>query len=232
MENQDRGADDLADRIAQRALAKRGATYASEVRRLLDAGLEVMRLAGPTGRPRVSDIVAASGLSNDAFYRHFPSKDALVAAILQDGADRLRSYLAHRMSKAPTPEAKVRAWVDGVLSQAADDEVARATMAVLWNAGTIGHPLPSGHGAISRPVAALLHEPLARMGVERPTQDASLVAHAVIGLLSDYLTEGLRPTKADIDHAARFCLAGAGHPTGRAPASRVSTKAVRRSRTA
>ncbi len=69
-------------RIAQRTLAKRGVGYASEVRRLLDAALEVMRQGGTASRPRVADIVAA-GLSNDAFYRHFPSKDALVGVIDQ-----------------------------------------------------------------------------------------------------------------------------------------------------
>ena len=70
--------DDVADRIARQTLAKRrAATTPSEVRRLLDAGLEVMRRCGTTSRPRVADIVAAAGLSNDAFYRHFPSKDAL-----------------------------------------------------------------------------------------------------------------------------------------------------------
>src|SRR5690606_5850001 len=90
---------DVAARIAQRALAKRGAEYASEVRRLLDAGLQVMRACGTASRPRVADVVAAAGLSNDAFYRHFPSKDALVVAIIEDGAERLRSYLAHQMSK-------------------------------------------------------------------------------------------------------------------------------------
>ena len=42
---------DLADRIAHRTLAKRGAVYAGEVRRLLDAGLEVMRECGTTTRP-------------------------------------------------------------------------------------------------------------------------------------------------------------------------------------
>ncbi len=47
-------------RIAQRTLAKRGAGYASEVRRLLDAALEVMRQGGTASRPRVADIVAAT----------------------------------------------------------------------------------------------------------------------------------------------------------------------------
>ncbi|MFR9768406.1 helix-turn-helix domain-containing protein [Nocardia sp. SC052] len=50
------------------------------VRKLVDAALTVISAAGTTGRPRVTDIVAAAGLSNDACYRHFPSKDALVAS--------------------------------------------------------------------------------------------------------------------------------------------------------
>ena len=43
--------------------------------------------------------MAVSGLSNDAFYRHFPSKDALVAALLEDGAERLAGYVAHQMAQ-------------------------------------------------------------------------------------------------------------------------------------
>ena len=91
--------DDVAGRIVRRTLAKREDQYASEVRRLLDAGLEVIRRCGTSSRPRVADIVAEAGLSNDAFYRHFRSKDALVTAILEDGGERLQSYVAHQMAK-------------------------------------------------------------------------------------------------------------------------------------
>src|SRR5215207_1192033 len=128
----------IAARIAGRRLTARESEYAGEVRRLLDAGLAVMRRCGTTSRPRVSDVVAAAGLSNDAFYRHFPSKDALVAAILEDGAERLRSYLAHQMAKEALPEGKVRRWVQGVLAQAADPDIAASTRAVLRNAGGDG----------------------------------------------------------------------------------------------
>ena len=94
---------------AQQRLAERGAQYSEEVRRLLDAGLAVMRRCGTTSRPRVADIVAEAGLSNDAFYRHFQSKEALVAALLDDGSTRLASYLAHQMEKPSTPQDTCRA---------------------------------------------------------------------------------------------------------------------------
>ncbi len=206
LQKQTRSDGDLAARIAQRALAKRGAIYAVEVRRLLDAGLEVMRRCGTTTRPRVSDIVTAAGLSNEAFYRHFPSKDALVAAILEDGTERLAGYVEHQMGKAHTPEGKVRRWVEGILSQAADDEIAATTLAVLWNGGGIEGQLP-GRSSINAPLAELLRQPFADQGRARPELDASLVSHAVIGMLTDYLQQDRRPTRADMDRIVEFCLA-------------------------
>ena len=56
----------------------------------MDAAVKIIVANGTSTRVRVSDIVAAAGLSNDAFYRHFPSKDALVAALVEDGRNRTR----------------------------------------------------------------------------------------------------------------------------------------------
>jgi AcrR family transcriptional regulator len=198
--------DQVADRIAQQTLAKRGPDYATEVRRLLDAALEVIRRCGTTSRPRVADIVATAGVSNDAFYRHFASKDALVAAILEDGAERLGSYLAHQMAKEAAPAGKVQAWVEGVLSQATDDDIAATTLAVLWNAGSVGAGFGSGPLAASTPLATLLREPFAQLGSCEPELDASLVAHATVGKLSEYLWLRARPTDDEIAHIVEFCL--------------------------
>ncbi len=146
-------------------------------------------------------------LSNDAFYRHFRSKDVLVAAILEDGTERLCSYLAHQMAKEATPEGKVRRWVEGVLSQAADEEIAATTLAVLWNGGSLGEGLTSGRPSASGPLAVLLREPFVELGSAAPDLDASLVAHALLGQLSDYLWDRVRPTRTQIAHVADVCLA-------------------------
>ena len=197
--------DDVAARVAAQTLAARGVAYANEVRRLLDAALEVMRRCGTTSRPRVADIVAAAGLSNEAFYRHFPSKDALVAALLDDGADRLRSYLEHQMAKARGPEQQVRRWIEGVLAQS-DADIAATTRAVLWNGGSAG-PESSGRHFASTSVGALLRAPLAELGSTDPELDASLVAHAVFGRLTDALWQESQPSRAEIDHLVAFALA-------------------------
>ena len=197
---------DLANTLAQRRVAEKEAQYAGEIRRLLDAGLAVMQRAGD-GRARVVDIVAEAGLSNDAFYRYFPSKDALVQAIITDGAQRLRSYLEHQMSKATKPEAQVRRWIEGVLAQASDAEVADATRAVLRNAGGPAEGLAAGHSAMNAPLGALLRSPIAALGSTTPDLDAALVAFAVIGTMSDYLRRGVRPKRSEIDGIVGFCLA-------------------------
>jgi len=202
----DTGADTgVAGRIVRRTLAKRESDYADEVRRLLDAALDLMRRFGTTSRPRVADIVAAAGLSNDAFYRHFKSKDDLVTAILEDGGERLRSYLAHQLAKEPTPEGQVRRWVRGVLAQAHGDSAA-TTLAVLWNGSTAGGGLAAGRHFASAPVASLLHGPFAALGSDSPELDAALAAHATFGMLSDCLWQQSEPRRAEVERVADFCL--------------------------
>src|SRR5581483_10596554 len=192
--------------IARRTLTKREGEYASEIRRLLDAALEVMRQCGTSSRPRVADIVAAAGLSNEAFYRHFSSKDALVGAILEDGGERLRSYLSHQLSKETNPEAQVRRWVKGVLAQA-DEEIAATTLAVLWNGSSVDGGPSAGRHFASTPLASLLEAPFAELGSRDPKFDASLAAHAVLGKLSDCLWKGVQPTRHEVERTAEFCLA-------------------------
>jgi AcrR family transcriptional regulator len=197
---------DVADRIVRRSLAKREGDYADEVRRLLHAALEVMRRCGTSTRPRVADIVAAAGLSNEAFYRHFRSKDALVSAILEDGAERLHSYLAHQMEKEASSTGQVRRWVEGVLAQA-DEEIAATTLAVLWNGSSVGGGVAAGRHFASMPLASLLHEPFEALGSSDPEFDAMLAAHATLGKLSDCLWQGTQPTTTEIAGVVAFCLA-------------------------
>src|SRR5580704_10590609 len=82
----------LAVRSVERTLASKYSAYADEVDRLIRAGVAVMERA-ETANPRVSEIVEVAGLSNQAFYRHFRSKDELLLAILDGGQRRLVGYL-------------------------------------------------------------------------------------------------------------------------------------------
>src|SRR5262245_33939159 len=73
-----------AQRAVERALDLRRAAYAGEVQRLLAATFALIERTGEL-EPRVGDIVREAGLSNQTFYRHFPSKQALLVAVLDEG---------------------------------------------------------------------------------------------------------------------------------------------------
>jgi hypothetical protein len=111
------------------------------------------------------------------------------------------------MEKAATPADKVRRFVEGVMSQAADEDIAATTRAVLWNGGRISDSAgakPPSHAAA---LATLLHDPFAQLGSADPDADATLAAHAVVGVLSDFLGQHVQPTPVQIDHIVDFCLA-------------------------
>jgi len=205
---------DLASRIAERTLAARSEQYAGEVRRLLDAGLVVMRRCGTSSSPRVADIVTEAGLSNDAFYRHFASKQALVAAIIEDGTARLASYVEHQMAKATTPEEQVRRWVEAVLGQAADRDGAETTLAVMWNGGAVSDDNDGERPTTVAMLAPLLDEPLAALGSTDPLLDAALVAHMTIGRLSDHLWQRTAPKRAEIAHVVELVVRGVSREPG------------------
>ena len=198
----------LVAKAVRRALAGREAVARDEVQRLLDAGLQVMLDAGDSA-PRVADIVATAGLSNQAFYRHFSSRDELVAAITEAGAARLVGYLRHQMDKVPTgaPVARIRVWIEGVLSQASNPAVAAPTRSVLWNGRQLRR-----HSGEATPVAAfgaLLLEPLHDAGSPDPTRDAAAIVDVVFGRLDHYLWVDL-PSADDVDHLVNFCLRAIG----------------------
>ena len=189
----------IPDRIAAATMAKRGAVYSDEVRRLLDAALEVI---SRTSSPRVADIVAAAGLSNDAFYRHFRSKDALIAAVLEDGTERLAAYTEHQMDKESEPAARIRRWVEAVMSQARAD-IAGPTLAVVGNGN---QTLGDGHRGTAPRLAQLLVGPVSALGSPAPELAACLAAHAVVGRMSECLWAGRAPNRAEVNGIVELVL--------------------------
>ncbi len=132
--------------VATRTLQSRSDAYAEEIRRLLDATYAVMRRTGDLD-PRVTDIVREAGLSNQAFYRHFRSKDELLVAVLADGQRRLVETLRQHMDKVGPGAPRVRAWVEVVLSQARRPAAAANTRPFAINGLRLADRYPTEWGA-------------------------------------------------------------------------------------
>jgi AcrR family transcriptional regulator len=194
----------LARQAVRRALADRESTYVQEVQRLLDAGQALMEEGGADSPVRVADIVKRAGLSNQAFYRHFPSRDAFVAAVVERGGVRLMSYVVHQMEKASGPADAVGRWITAVLSQAANRRVAERTRAVTWNLQRL--PRQAHSDSIRPPLAGLLVERLRQLGSPDPERDAAVITDIAFGRL-DYHLWGPEATRGDVAHVVDFCLA-------------------------
>jgi AcrR family transcriptional regulator len=201
----------LAERAAHRAVDARVRTSEQDVRRLLDAGLQLMTAGGVDRQPRISDIIRAAGLSNQAFYKYFASKDDLVAAIVDDGERRLVGYVERQIAAAPD-EDSLRVFVTAVASQAADPAVAEATRAVLWNATRSLDLRGTRSRHLDQMLAGLLVEPLRTYGSTDPERDAAVITGAVTAFMVDNLWRQTPPSAEDVDHLLAFCHRGLTRP--------------------
>jgi AcrR family transcriptional regulator len=204
----------LAEQAARRSTAELVASRADEAQRLMDAGLAVMERNGTRRRPTVSEIVREAGLSNQAFYRYFASKDDLVAAIVDAGARRLVGYLEHQMARHDDPVDTVRAWVTGVLSQSTNRKVAEPTRAVIWNRNGVDADAEGAARRADSMVWALLEEPLEALGSADPAGHAYLIGKLVVAVQVEALWADPPPTAEELASVADFCLAAVTAHTG------------------
>ncbi|WP_329344949.1 TetR/AcrR family transcriptional regulator [Streptomyces sp. NBC_01352] len=200
----------LAERAVSRRMAGAEQSARAEVDALLDAGLKLMTEGAPRA-PRVADIVAAAGLSNDAFYRAFSGRDALVEAIVERGARELAGQVRRRMERATgdSAEDRLRAGIAAVVRQAADPRLAAGVRAVLAAAVT---PVPhAGHAIVVLVdgLGSLFAGPARELGAADSVRAGRTIAGAAVAALQHWLLSGHAPDEADVEQLKRFLVAGA-----------------------
>jgi AcrR family transcriptional regulator len=203
----------LSEGLVLRTLAARVDTYTDEVERLLRAGYAVMSRTQSVS-PRVSDIVRESGLSNQAFYRHFRSRDELLLALLASGRQSLVEYVRHGMAKERSPAGQVRRWVEGILAQAADAGAAEATRPFARNRLYLASQFPDEVQRADDELRALVWPALSagkatgEWPAVQPDRDSLALYQLVMGTMQAWLLAEFTPGAADITHIVQFALAG------------------------
>lgn len=86
----------------------------TERRKIMDAAVLVMARNG-YGHMAVGDVLAEAQLSTTSFYRHFHSKDALLAAVIRRDGESAQRALQRAIAAAAGPVAALQAWLDGLL---------------------------------------------------------------------------------------------------------------------
>ena len=208
-----KAASSITRRSVDRALEGRRAAYAEEVHRLLQASFALIRERGEL-EPRVGEIVRRAGLSNQAFYRHFRSKDELLLAVLDEGVRMLESYLRHRMERVDAPEHQVRAWIAGVLEQALDPEAAQATRPFVLSRARLAELFPDEVEASERRLTDLLREAIgaaAAAGVlcnADAKRDAETLYDLAMGWVQRSLASSGEVSRANAEALQEFALHG------------------------
>lgn len=200
-------ADNPVELAVDRALQSARDDAVRDVEAILDAALKAAERSTPAA-PRVADIVAEAGTSNQAFYRYFTGKEDLMQAVMARGLRRLHAYLEHRMSKVTEPEDQIEVWSRGLLTQATNEVAARQGAAVKQILADTHPGSDSRTSEATNALRELLLDPLRQLGSTQPEFDASVIHEATMGTMSRHLQARTAPSPAECDHLVRFCLRG------------------------
>jgi AcrR family transcriptional regulator len=204
----------LADRAVQRTVAGRRAEYGAEMQRIVDTTFALVQRTGSI-EPSMREILAEAGLSTQAFYKYFSSKDELMLALLDEGRRRLVDTLERRMSQATAPAEQVRAWVEGVLAQATNAGAASRTRPWVLSEQRLAELFPAEQRASVDLLVGLLRDPIARLrGRNRkmPRDEATaadMVYQLTFAVLRSHLVAGTKPNAKESQALVDFCLKGA-----------------------
>jgi AcrR family transcriptional regulator len=165
---------------------------------LIEATWAVVARSGHI-EPGVREILEESGLSTQALYRSFGSKDELMLVALRRASDVLVEYLAHRVGSTPDPLAKVGEWIDGSLRQAVNPSAARRILPWTLGLGSIAARFPEqlerNREAIIAPLTGAIEEVVeSGQGYSPdPADDARLIFAYTGHTVRHHLTRGIAP---------------------------------------
>jgi AcrR family transcriptional regulator len=204
----------LADRAIERTVAGRRAEYSAEMRRIVEATFSLIERTSSVD-PSMREILAETGLSTQAFYRYFSSKDELMLALLDEGRRRLVETLERRMARATGSAGQVRAWMEGVLAQAGNAAAAARTRPWVVSEQRLADLFPQEQHASVERLVGLLRDPVARLQGTAETnagdveRAATMVYQLTFAVLRAHLVAGTRPDTREKEALVGFCLRGA-----------------------
>jgi AcrR family transcriptional regulator len=161
-------------------------------------------LAARHGTAAVEDILRAARVNRRIFYRHFPSKDALLAVLAEDAARAIEHELAAAVEGAADGAAAAQAWIERYLALVWEDRDAGAIRPFLAPDPTAGTAVIDVVEAAHDRHRALLGSALhgARADGSLPAVDPDGDAFAVHAIV--------------LRHTARYLH---GHPRAELPAT-------------
>lgn len=184
-------------------------------RAILAAATKSVREQGVRGLS-VGAVLERAELSTRAFYRHFDSKDQLVAAVFLEMADAEMRRLRKKMAAAGDAVAAVAAWIDARLDLAFDEDIKSDLRRLSLEAQSQMFASPE----LIQPAYAAMLEPLIEQlqrGLDEgvftdidPLIEALSIQGVVWASTERQWATGDCERDAVREHILRFCLRGLG----------------------
>ncbi|MFN2538055.1 MAG: TetR/AcrR family transcriptional regulator [Mycobacteriales bacterium] len=169
-----------------------------EVARLTVAARSVLARGGWWGF-KVDSVLRTAGLSTRCFYRHFETKDHLLLHLLQEDVAR-GSRRLERLCVQACPEARIRAWCDGMLDMAYLPRIAKPTavLTVHWHQLTASFPaeVDACRTLLTRPLVAAVADLDPDLD---PEASAYALFHLVAGPTAEVISRGGSPDRATLE---------------------------------
>jgi AcrR family transcriptional regulator len=184
-------------------------------RAIVAAASETVREQGVRGLS-IAAVLDRAGLSTRAFYRHFESKDQLVAAVFLEMALVEKRRLRRKIAKTTNPVEAVGAWIDGRLDLAFDEKIKSDLRRLSLEAQSQMFASPELIGPAYSEMLEPLIEQL-RRGLSDglfhnidPVTDAQSIQGVVWASTEQQWTSGKCQHAEVRERALRFCLRGLG----------------------
>ena len=165
--------------------------------RILEAALEVFARKG-YHRAIVDDIVRASGTSKGAVYHHFPNKEAVFLALVDDFAARLAAAVAAAVAARHGALPKVEGALTAALATFADNE--RLARLILLEAVSLGPTYQAKRAEVADRFAALIQSYLDEAAADGsiPPLDTRIATLAWLGAINEIVIEWLHGSVTDL----------------------------------
>ncbi|WP_244606137.1 TetR/AcrR family transcriptional regulator [Mycobacterium attenuatum] len=167
----------------------------------------------------VATVLDRAQLSTRAFYRHFESKDQLVAAVFLEVARVEATRLRTQMAKATNPVEAVAAWIDARLDLAFDENVKADLrhLSVEAQSHMLNTPelVAPAHVETLKPLIEQLH-----LGLQQnlfhdihPVDEAQAIQGVLWANTEQQWASGDCERDGVRERTVRFCLRGLGVPS-------------------
>lgn len=153
--------------------------HARQRRSLIDAAREILAETGE--QPSMGQVGKRVGLARSSVYQYFPSADELLAAVVADIFPAWTSRIHERVEAAPTPGARIWAYIEANIDllTSPDNAVARALSRIV-SPQVLYAPMKEFHRQLQVPVQQALKD----LGEPEPDAMAALIDSLILQALS------------------------------------------------